>query len=155
MKRLISAVAVLFLMVVAVPMFALDASSNVRNNTATVIDDVIRMSQAGVADEDIIAYVHKSRERFDVTADDLIALTNAKVSKNVIHEVVGEADDRNGDRGRRETRTVVSPRVYVGSPWFWDPYYYYDPFWYGPRLSLSFGHYWGGYHRGSFHHHRR
>jgi len=154
-KRLISAVAVLFLMIVAVPMFALDARSDVRNNTAAVVDEVIRMSQAGVADEDIIAYVQKSHDRFDVTADDLIALTNAKVSKSVIHGLVAEADDRNGDRDRErvQTRTVVAPRVYVGSPWFWDPFYYYDPFWYGPRLSISFGHYRGGY-RGGFHHHR-
>ena len=87
----------------------------------------------------------------------------------MIHAVVGEADVRNGDGDRRrevrEVRTVVEPAVYVGSPWFWDPFYYYDPFWYQPRLSLSFGfgRYYGGYHgyRGGYrghggggHHHR-
>ncbi len=139
-------------MIVAVPTFALDANGDARKSAA-VVDEVIRMSQAGVADEDIIAYVQKSHERFDVTADDLIALTNARVSKNVIHSLIAEADDRNGDRDRTtRTRTVVAPRVYVGAPWYWDPYYYYDPFWYGPRLSISFGHVWGGYHRGPYRH---
>jgi len=165
-KRLISAVAVLLFIAAAAPVFALDSDPRARQTTATLVDEVIRMSQAGVADEDIIAYVHKTRDRYDVTADDLIALTNAKVSKAVIHALVDEADVRNGDGDRRrETRTVIEPALYVGSPWFFDPFYYYDPWWYQPRLSLSFGfgRYYGGYHgyRGGHghggyggHHHR-
>jgi hypothetical protein len=168
-KRLISAVAVLLFIAAAAPVFALDSDPHARRATANIVDEVIRMSQAGVADEDIVAYVHKTHDRYDVSADDIIAMTDAKVSKAVIHAVVGEADVRNGDGDRRrevrEVRTVVEPAVYVGSPWFWDPFYYYDPFWYQPRLSLSFGfgHYYGGYHgyRGGYrghggggHHHR-
>jgi len=162
-KRMISAVAVLLFIAAAAPVFALDADPQARRTTATIVDEVIRMSQAGVADEDIVAYVHKSRDRFDVTADDLIAMTDAKVSKAVIHAVIGEADVRNGD-GDRSVRstTVVRPSVYVGSPWFYNPYYYYDPFWYQPRLSLSFGfghfggyHGYRGHHGGSRGHHRR
>lgn len=163
MKRMISAVAVLLFIAAASPVFALDADPQARRTTATIVDEVIRMSQAGVADEDIVAYVHKTRDRFDVTADDLIALTDAKVSKAVIHAVVDEADVRNGDKDRSaRTTTVVRPSVYVGSPWFYDPFYYYDPFWYQPRLSLSFGfgRYYGGHHgyRGGYHgggHHGR
>lgn len=156
MKRVISAVAVLLFIAAAAPVFALDTTpqSQDRRAAASIVDEVIRMSQAGVADQDIIAFVNKSRERFDVSADDIIAMTEAKVSKDVIHAVINEADVRNGDydRDRRVTRTVVQPAVYVGSPWFWDPFYYYDPYWYQPRLSLSFGfgHYWGG----GRHHHR-
>jgi hypothetical protein len=152
-KRMISAVAVLLFIAAAAPVFALDADPQARHTTATIVDEVIRMSQAGVADEDIVAYVHKSRDRFDVSADDLIALTDAKVSKAVIHAVVDEADVRNGDgdRGVRRSTTVVRPSIYVGSPWFYNPYYYYDPFWYQPRLSLSFGfgHFGGRYYGGS------
>jgi len=164
-KRMISAVAVLLFIAAAAPVLALDADPQARRTTATIVDEVIRMSQAGVADEDIVAYVHKSRDRFDVTADDLIALTDAKVSKAVIHAVIGEADVRNGDEDRAVRRTtVVRPSVYVGSPWFYNPYYYYDPFWYQPRLSLSFGfgHFGGRYHgyrgqggHGGGGHHRR
>ena len=164
MKRVITAVAVLLLIAAAAPVFALDSNPQARRTTANIVDEVIRMTQAGVADEEIVAYVHKTRDRFDVSADDIIAMTEAKVAKPVIHAVVDEADVRNGDRDRRvETRTVVQPAVYVGSPWFWDPFYYYDPWWYQPRLSLSFGfgryygghyggHYGGGYHGGGGHH---
>ena len=158
MKRVISAAAVLLFIAAAAPVFALDTTpqSQDRRATASIVDEVIRMSQAGVADEDIIAYVNKTRSRFDVSADDIIAMTDAKVSKAVIHAVVDEADVRNGDRDRRYTRTVVQPAVYVGSPWFWDPFYYYDPFWYQPRLSLSFGfgHYGRYYGHGHYRHHR-
>lgn len=158
MKRVISAVAVLLFIAAAAPVFALDTTpqSQDRRATASIVDEVIRMSQAGVADQDIIAYVKKTRERFDVSADDIIAMTDAKVSKDVIHAVIDEADVRNGDyRDRRVTRTVIEPAVYVGSPWFWDPFYYYDPWWYQPRLSLSFGfgHYFGGHrYYGGGHH---
>jgi hypothetical protein len=163
---MISAVAVLLFIAAAAPVFALDADPHARRSTAAIVDEVVRMSQAGVADDDIVAYVHKTRDRFDVTADDLIALTDAKVSKAVIHAVIDESDARNGDyRGRREVRTVVQPSLYVGSPWFYDPFYYYDPWFYQPRLSLSFGfgHYGGfrgyrgghgGGHSGGSHHHR-
>ena len=161
MKRRLTAVVVLLLTAVAVPVFALDADPQVRNTRATIVDEVIRMTQAGVADDAILAYVAKTHDRFDVSADDLIALIDAKVSKAVIRALVDEADIANGDRDRstrREVRTVVEPRVYVGSPWFWSPYYY-DPFWYGPRFSVSlgFGHYWGGHYRGGYrggHHYR-
>jgi hypothetical protein len=153
-KRLFSAVAVLLFIAAAAPVFALDSSPQARR-TANLVDEVIRMTQSGVADEDIVAYVHKTRDRYDVTADDIIAMTEAKVSKAVIHAVLDEADVRNGDYDRRrETRTtVIEPAVYVGSPWFWDPFYYYDPFWYQPRFSLSlgFGHYWGGRYYGGYH----
>ena len=165
MKRVITAVAVLLLIAAAAPVFALDTTpqSQDRRATASIVDAVIRMSQAGVADGDIVAFVKKTRERFDVSADDIIAMTDAKVSKDVIHAVIDEADVRNGDDRRYATRTVVQPAVYVGSPWFWDPFYYYDPFWYQPRLSLSFGfghyfgghrYYGGGHYRGGFRHHR-
>jgi len=156
-KRVISAAAVLLFIAAAAPVFALDADPH-RRSTASIVDEVIRMSQAGVAEDDIVAYVHKTHDRFDVSADDLIAMTDAKVSKAVIHAVVDEADVRNGD-GDRHVRTVVQPALYVGSPWFYDPFYYYDPFWYQPRLSLSFGfgRYYGGGHRFYGHggHHRR
>ena len=48
MKRMISAVAVLLFIAAAAPVFALDADPH-RRSTATIVDEVIRMSQAGVA----------------------------------------------------------------------------------------------------------
>jgi hypothetical protein len=144
---MIHAAAFLFITAMTLPLFAAD--------TRSIIDDVIRMQHAGVADENIIEFVHKTDGRFTVSADDIIALSDAKVPRTVIKAVLDEADERNGvsrdDRNREvvrdRTAVVVAPSVY---PYYYDPFYYYgyDPFWWGPRFSvgLRFGGYYGGYH---------
>jgi hypothetical protein len=126
----------LLMMFIAVPLFAAERD---RTPVPTLIDDVIRMSKAGVGEEAIIEFVRKSNERVDVTADDLIALTDAQVSKNVIRAVIDLADERDGrSRSRSRTRVIVEPRYAYSPYWGWgDPFY--DPFWYGPRLSFGFG----------------
>lgn len=147
MKRILNLFAILLVSLIAVPMFA--------DNRGSIVDDVIRMTRSGVPEESIIDFVHKTDGRFDVSADDMIAMTDAKVSRFVMKAVLDEADARDGRetprdvRDRSTTRVVVSPRVVVGSPYYYDPFYYgYDPFWYGPRFGfgISFGHYWGGGH---------
>lgn len=153
MKRL----AAVFLLLLAVPLFAEERDRTPRR---TLVDDVIRMSTSGVDEQAIVDFVRKSDSRDEVTADDLIALTDAKVSKNVIRAVIEQADERDGtrSRGSRETRErVVYRPYYASSYWGWDPWYY-DPFWYGPRLSVGFG--WGspyygrGFYRGGGFHRR-
>jgi hypothetical protein len=141
MKRLILAA---LLLLAATNAFALA-------RTVVVVDDVIRMSKAGVGDDEIIAFVKKSDEPFDVSGDDVIAMTDARVSRAVVKAVIDESaarmrsDRRRDDGDRTRTRTVyVSP--------YWDPWYY-DPFYYSPRLSfgLSFGSRWyGGYYGGYY-----
>jgi hypothetical protein len=125
--------------------------------TVLVVDDVIKMSKAGVGDDEIIAFVKKTDEPFDVSGDDVIAMTDAKVSRAVVKAVIDESaarmrrsdrSYRDDDRGR--TRTVfVSP--------YYDPWY--DPFYYSSRmyLGLSFGprFYYGGYYGGGIRHWRR
>ena len=150
MNRILLALALLT--VCALPAFA-------EQDRTSVIDDVIRMSKAGVDDDAIIKFVRESHDLYVVDADVIIALSDAKVSKPVLEAVMDEAYDR-GDRNRRSddrddrrTRTVYV-RPYVGSyygaysPWSYGPYY--DPFWYGPRISIGFGFggYRGGYYRG-------
>ena len=140
-KRFISAVGVLFILGIAAPVFAL--SEVARDSTRAdhsarrpvIIDDVIRMSQSGVDDASIIAYVQKYRDRFEITADDVIALNDAKVSRDVVKALVNES--RRDDR--RDGRTTTT-RVYV-EPYWGYPYGYYDPFWYGwgPRVSIGIG----------------
>src|SRR6185436_20508919 len=85
MKRL----AILLLSLIALPLFA----DEVRQRT-TLIDDVIRMAKAGVNDDAIIDFVRKSDKGYEVNADDLIAMTDAQVSKDVIKAVIDEADER-------------------------------------------------------------
>lgn len=141
---------------VAVLVLAL-ASTSLFAATRNITDDVLKMYKAGVAEEAIIDFVHKTDGRLEVTADDIIAMSDAHVPRTIIKAVLDEADVRNGRnsrdvRGTRET-VVVSPG-YI-SPWVYDPYYY-DPFWY-PRFSVGFGfgrgYYgggrgWGGGHGG-------
>ena len=144
MKRLILLLAVLLF---TAPLFALDEANRAdrpdrARRTVIIVDDVIRMAQAGVGDDAIIAYVRNSREPFDVSADDLIAMTNAHVSEKVMKAVEDEAATRKDrDYDRRDTRESRSTVYVTPYPYYYDPYYYpyYDPFWYGPRVSFGFG----------------
>jgi hypothetical protein len=154
-------VVVLFALLISTAAFALDDRSdrNDRDRTANVVDEVMRMWKANVAEDDIIAYVHKADTRFTVTADDVIAMSDAKVPRTVIKAVLDEADYR-GDRSRpveRRSTVYVSPYPYYGGyygPAYYDPFY--DPFFYGPRFSfgvgVGFGHFRGGFRGGHFRH---
>ena len=136
-KTIIHAVAALFLVLVAAPLFAVQRNA---------VDEVIRMSRAGVAEETILAYIDKTDAKIVVTGDDIIAMTEANVPKSVIKAVVDAADARRNYRDR----SYSGPRVVVASPYYYDPYYYYDPFWYRPSLSIGLGFgYFGGF-RGGF-----
>jgi len=135
-KRIIHTVAALFLLLVAAPLFAVQRNA---------VDEVIRMAKAGVAEDTILDYLAKTDARIVVTGDDVIAMTEANVPKEVIKAVVDAAADHN--RGDYRNRSSYSPRVVVASPYYYSPYYYYDPFWYRPSLSLSFG--FGHYYHGS------
>jgi hypothetical protein len=142
-KRVILAVAILLVTMVALPAFAV-------SRTVVVVDDVIKMAKAGVGDDEIIAFVKKTPDAFDITGDDVIAMTDAKVSRAVIKFVIDESAarmraDARGTPTRRET-TAVYVRPYY-DPFYYGSYGYYDPFWYGPRLSLNFG---GGYYGGGY-----
>ena len=162
MKRLI---AVLLFALVAIPAMALTENSSSREavrpgdhgRRPMIVDDVIRMSQSGVGDDAIISYVKKYRDRFDVNADDVIAMNDAHVSKDVVRMVVDEASARRDDRDDRYNDRAPA-RVYTSvyyDPWFY-PSWYYSPYYYGwgPRFSLGirFGPHFGG--GGRFHRHR-
>jgi hypothetical protein len=112
-------------------------------STKNIADDVIKMFKSGVTEESIIDFVHKTDGQIDVTADDMIALSEARVPRTIIKAILDESDSRNGRGEVHDVRTeketvVVQPRYVAGyySPW------YYDPFWYGygyPRYSFGFG----------------
>lgn len=137
-KHITHAVAALFLLILAAPLFAVQ-----RN----VVDEVIRMTHAGVSVDTMLDYVSRTDARVSVTGDDVIAMSDARVPKEVIKAVV----DASGHNGNYRDRGYVAPRVVVASPYYgyYDPYYY-DPFFYGPRISLGFG--FGGFNsfRGGF-----
>jgi hypothetical protein len=148
----------ILLILIAATLFAARRDTN-------IVDDVVRMQKAGIAEEEIIAFVHKGESRLDVTADDMIALHDAGVSRNVIKAILDESDARGERRDTNRGRDYgYAPRYtygYYGVPYFYDPWYY-DPWYYGygwgPRVSLGFnfgfGRYWGGYRGGFRHRHR-
>ena len=148
MKRV--ALTVFLLLVVAAPAFAV--------RTVMVVDEVIRMSKAGVADDAIISYVKKTPDQFEINGDDVIAMNDAHVSSAVMKFVIDESsarmkDARSDDGRARETTRTVYVRPLVSpyySPYYYDPFYssYYDPFWYGPRTYFGFGIGFGGGFRG-------
>ena len=153
MKRI---AVVLFALLISTAAFALDDRSDRNDRNVNIVDEVMRMWKANVAEDDIIAYVHKADTRFTVTADDVIALSDAKVPRTVIKAVLDEADYR-GDRSRpvdRRSTVYVAPAPYYGyyGPAYYDPWY--DPFFYGPRFSFGVGVGFGRFRGGSFRHHR-
>jgi hypothetical protein len=156
MRRIAIAFIALLITAAAVPAFAIDSRSNDRDRNANIVDEVIRMWKSNVAEDDIIAYVHKADTRFVVTADDVIAMSDAKVPRTVIKAVLDEADYR-GDRSRPvERRTVyVAPSYGYYGPGYYGPAYYdpwfYDPWFYGPRFSFGIGVGFGHFRGGHFH----
>jgi len=156
MRKTAFAAAVSFLLFLAIPAFAVQ--------TRNVVDDVIKMTKSGVAEETILDFVQKA-PRYTVNADDVVAMSEAGVPRAVVRAVVKNADTSSaGSRdGVRDRETVIVAPSYGYYPAYGYGYWpYYDPFWYGPSLSLGFsfggyygGHY-GGYHggHGGFRHHR-
>jgi hypothetical protein len=148
-KRIITAVAVLFLVTAASPLFAAQRR---------LVDDIVRMSRAGVSEESIISFVQNTRGPINLTADDLIVMTDAGLPKDLIKAVVDESAARNG-RNYDQRAAVYAPSVQYYVPYyspFYSPYYY-DPFFYGPRFSLGIGFvgFRGGFHGGGGFHHGR
>jgi hypothetical protein len=162
MNRAVRTLAVLLIALATLPLLA---------ESRSLVDDVIRMYKSGVPEDAIIQFMQKTDGRFEVTADDLIALADAKVPRTIIKAVLDESDVRNGRDHVRDTRTVVVERPVYRS--YYDPWYY-DPFWYGPRFSFDIGlgfyqpfyggfygyrgwggHGWGGGHRGGIVHRGR
>jgi hypothetical protein len=151
MRRIINLAAVLFL-VLAVPALALDKSNEARDrdrDRRTVVDEVIRMSQAGVGDEEVIAFIKRSRDNYVISADEIIAMAEAKVSRDVMKAVINEAADRRDVRPEQR-RVYVAPYGYY-DPWY-RPYWsggWYDPWFYGPRFSVGvrFAPRWHRWHR--------
>lgn len=144
MKRLLPALAAVTLLASAVPAFAVDPQPAKEEATrenydrTTVIDDVIRMTKAGVSDEAIIRFIRESRDAYVVDADVIIALTDAKVSKDVLNAVMDEGyrrgDEGRGRRDKRRNSTTYYVRP-IYNPWFY-PYGFYDPFW--PRVRSHY-----------------
>jgi len=87
MNRVVLTIAFLLAVAVAVPAFAIQ-------RTVLVVDDVIRMTNSGMSDDDIIAFVKKSPQPFEVNGDDVLAMNEAHVSAAVLKFVIDESNAR-------------------------------------------------------------
>ena len=104
-----------------------------------LLNEVVRMSNAGMRNETIIAYVRarQSRLEAELTADDLIELRRAGVDESVIQYLAGAASFAGGGSSDRDVRysgesgegetVAVDPgytgRYYGGWGWGWGwPY---------------------------------
>src|SRR5262249_57759152 len=66
-----------------------------------ILDDVVRMSHAGISDDSIIAYVRARMPRLshDLTPEDLGSLQQAGVSENVVRFIAESTGMNGGPRG--------------------------------------------------------
>lgn len=116
MKRLI---AVLFCLFAAAPLLAF-------NDNKGLVDEVIRMSRARVADDTIIEYILHTSGKYYVSVDDVIAMRDAEVSSRVARVVIEESRAREPEA----ERTIAGPDRNPTPPWT----QFYDPWWFMPRM---------------------
>jgi hypothetical protein len=69
----------------------LDLGKPVPSQTATAVADVIKLSQAKISDDIIVQHLSKKGQRFDLSTEQLIQLTNAGVSDRVIQAMIDPA----------------------------------------------------------------
>ncbi len=64
------------------------ASASAPAKPALTVDGVISMLQAGISDDVIIEKIHKSGQTFDLSADDMVRLKNAKASDALMKAMI-------------------------------------------------------------------
>lgn len=139
------------------------------------VSEILRLSQAKVGDDTIIAYIKNSGNGYGLTADQIIYLTQQGVSTAVINVMLNQPTTATSGTPASQpapvvaapapaaqsqpavATTTVAPTVtYVQTvpTTYYDPYYYPGYYGYGygwgyPAVSLSFG--WGGRWGGGWH----
>ena len=67
---------------------ATSTSASAARKSALTVDGVISMLQAGISDDVIMEKVHKSGQTFDLSADDMVRLKNAKASDALMKAMI-------------------------------------------------------------------
>lgn len=127
-------------------------------------DDVVRLVEAGMGDDVIIAKIREGGETFSLSVDDLLALKDAGVSDAVLATMVRTNVEAKREAVRDEWEAYSDPRIEAGVAlrWYsrpWRPRYvrYRSPFvtCYDPYPSWTFGYYghsYGNIHVGGYGH---
>ena len=130
MKRIV--IALLFL--VSLPLYAVQITS---------VDDVIRMHQAGVDADLLLAIVQTPHEPFAVTEADVKAMEEAGVPGEVIDALIAQTTTQ--EVATASTASTSGDWCVTFEPPFpldWPDYFYiprwlWDPHWYYPRLDST------------------
>jgi len=77
------------------------------NARAVTVDDIVALSNAGVADSILIAVIDADQTVFDLTAQQIVELKQAGVSDSVIVKMVGTSREFEGRPMRRDPPTLV------------------------------------------------
>ncbi len=90
------------------------------------LDEIIRMSQEGVGDAEIIDKIRSSGTFYRLSADEVIALHSAGVSTKVIDEI----QDAYLEQLRRQGEIADRAYPFADCWWWYGPPLFY--WWYGP-----------------------
>lgn len=151
------------------------ASNAAAPQLAYGVSEILRLKQAEVGDDTIIAYIKNSGNSYGLNADQIIYLRQQGVSDAVVSTMLNQPKPRAAvvasptvastlaaspvfsEQVSTVTvaptmtyvQTAPAPIYYYSQPYY-DPYYYPAYGWY-PPMSFSFGWYGGGWHGGGGH----
>lgn len=129
-----------------------------------LLDEVVRLSNAGTSDSTIIAFIHARQARLEwaPTADDLVQLKQAGVSEKVVEYLASIPVAGSRERSRRRSAYVESTQddgsdvvAYDSGGYYYRPYYPYywgwgfygGPYFY-PGFVIRGGFRFGGHFHG-------
>jgi hypothetical protein len=101
-----------------------------QSQKAMTVDDVIALTRAGLSDDLIMAQLKQRKQVFELSADQLIQLRNAKVSDAVVKVML------NPEGGQAQSTGVVAPAQGPAAP---QPVVVQSPFLAGLPLAKSSG----------------
>jgi hypothetical protein len=93
------------------------------------VDDVIRLSQAGLSDNTIIAQIKMRPQHFDLSPDELLQLKSAHVSDKVIEAMVGATGAVDPSTATKSPDPQLPPSIdaYAKPQLLADGFYYKSP----------------------------
>jgi hypothetical protein len=85
--------------------------SATRPQTRTMtVDDVIKLSKAGLSDDVIIQQIRKEGQRFDLSTDQLVQLKSASVSERVIQAMIQPTEDTAPSPAEKAAAPALAPQ---------------------------------------------
>ncbi len=129
---------------------------------------IVKLAQANVSDDAIMAYIKNSGNSYGLNADQIIYLRQQGVSDAVITTMLNQPRpglavavpttqapppaSSTAYASQDSADTVAPPVTYVqtvpATTYYYQPYYYYPAYAWCPPVTYCYG--WGGYYRGYY-----